>query len=319
MTAFLTITLNAAVDATYVVEGYRHGDANRVLRKHAMPGGKGNNVARVLAGMGEIVTATGFLGGETGCFIDAGLKRSGIATRFGWLADGESRTCHTILEADTGVATEILEAGPTLTGGDMEAMLEALPDLVAWADVAVVSGSAPPGATPAFLEGVARIARKGADRFVVDASGATLTGLLTGRPDVLKPNEAEIRQLMGRTAPLEEQIAFARNGLIGSRLGPDAKVILSRGADGAILITAEATLRARPPAVQAVNTVGGGDALLAGFVSAWASGASDAQALRSGVAAGSAAALREVAGVVDMNDLARLRPLVEVVEDEPNA
>jgi tagatose 6-phosphate kinase len=315
MTAFLTVTLNAAVDATYVVEGYRHGDANRVLRKHAMPGGKGNNVARVLAGMGEIVTATGFLGGDTGCFIDAGLRRAGIATRFGWLTSGESRTCHTILEVDTGMATEILEAGPALTDGDMDALFGALPDLVAWADVVVVSGSAPPGATPAFLEGFARIARKGADRFVVDASGAALAGLLDGGPDVLKPNEAEIRQLMGRDATLEEQIASVRHDLIGSRLGPDARVILSRGADGAILVTAGATLHARPPAVSAVNTVGCGDALLAGFVSAWAAGASDAHALRTGVAAGTAAALREVAGEVDRNDLARLRPLVEVTDD----
>jgi tagatose 6-phosphate kinase len=312
MAAFLTITLNAAVDATYVVEGYRHGDANRVLRKHAMPGGKGNNVARVLNGLGEIVTATGFLGGETGLCIDAGLMRAGIATRFGWLAAGESRTCHTILEADSGIATEILEAGPTLTDGDMEAMLGALTDLVAWADVVVVSGSAPPGATPAFLEGVARIARKGADRFVVDASGATLTGFLTGRPDVLKPNETEIRQLMGRSTSLEEQIAWVRSDLIGSRLGSDAKVILSRGAEGAILVTANTVLRARSPEIVVVNTVGCGDALLAGFVSAWASGKSDADALRTAVAAGAAAALSEVAGEVDMIDLARLRPLVEV-------
>jgi fructose-1-phosphate kinase PfkB-like protein len=202
----------------------------------------------------------------------------------------------------------------------MEEMLGAIEDLVACADVVIVSGSAPPGATPAFLQGVARIARKGTDRFVVDASGAALDGLLTGRPDIVKPNETEIRHLMGRPAPLDEQIAWIRNDLAGSHLGQNAKVIVTRGAEGAILVTVDTVdtvdtvLRARPPAVTAVNTVGCGDALLAGFVVAWAAGKSDADALRAGVAAGAAAALQEVAGVVDMNDLARLRPLVEVEE-----
>ena len=159
--------------------------------------------------------------------------------------------------------------------------------------------------------------RAGARRFAVDSSGATLQALLTGKPDVLKPNEDEIRHLMGRSAPLEEQIAFIRSDLLGERLGPDAKVILSRGGEGAILVTKCAVLRAAPPEIRPVNTVGCGDAMLAGFIAAWVAGASDADALRSGVAAGTAAALEEVAGQVDRDEVARLREMVEVAEYGP--
>jgi tagatose 6-phosphate kinase len=310
----LTITLNAAIDATYVVSRLEHGGANRVIRKHAMPGGKGNNVARVLAGIGETVVATGFLGGQTGTFIERGLRAAGVDPRFTWLEDGESRRCHTILDQDTGVATEILEAGPCITQRDAEAFLNHLPDLVAGTDAVVISGSAPTGATPAFLARVAAIVREGSTRMVIDSSGPTLESLLPGRPDLLKPNAAEMALLMGQSAPLQEQVAFVQRKLIPIRMAPGGRVLLSRGADGALLVTGSAAWLARAPAVEVVNTVGYGDALLAGFVAAWQAGTDDAVALRDAVATGTAAALQEVAGVVDASDVERLRSGVEVIE-----
>ena len=156
----LTITLNAAIDATYVVERFAHGGLNRVIRKHTRPGGKGNNVARIVAAMGHPVTATGFLGGDTGLAIEAGLRQAGVATCFRRLVAGESRTCHTILEQDTGAATEILETGPNLTGEDMKGMISTLPDLLDHAEIVVISGSAPAGATAVFLSQLARTVRR---------------------------------------------------------------------------------------------------------------------------------------------------------------
>ncbi len=94
----LTITLNAAVDATYGIDCLVRGGANRVGRLFRMPGGKGNNVARVLCACGHAVTATGFLGGSTGEFIEARLGEAGVTPRFTWLENQESRTCHTILD-----------------------------------------------------------------------------------------------------------------------------------------------------------------------------------------------------------------------------
>ncbi len=316
----LTITLNPAIDATYVVEGYRHGGANRVLRRHAMPGGKGNNVARVLAILGEEVVATGFAGGVNGFQVVEGLQHAGIETYFTQLERGETRTCHTILETDTGIATEVLERGPTLTRDDRDRFLRSIPDPLRWAHVAIVSGSAPPGATPGFLARLARSLRRRhswTDRkeprpLVVDSSGVALHALLAGKPDVLKPNEDEILQLMGTTATLPRQVRFLQDDLIPSRLAPGARVILSQGSEGAVLVTQDSVLRARPPKINVVNTVGCGDALLAGFVRAWLGGADDRDALRDGVATGTAAALEEVAGFVQPRSVKRLKSQVEV-------
>ena len=65
----LAITLNAAIDTTYVLERLSRGGTTRVPRKLAVPGGKGNNVAKVLAYLGHTVIASGFTAGRSGDFI----------------------------------------------------------------------------------------------------------------------------------------------------------------------------------------------------------------------------------------------------------
>ncbi|HVL23188.1 MAG TPA: 1-phosphofructokinase family hexose kinase [Thermomicrobiales bacterium] len=311
----LTITLNAAVDATYVVDRLTVGGANRVRRLYQMPGGKGNNVARVLRAQGHAVTATGFLGGSTGAFIEARLRETGVTPAFVWLETGASRTCHTILDAEQGEATEVLEAGPELTARDGERLLGHLPALLETADAVVISGSAPAGVTRPFLERLARLVRDGTGRMIVDSSGETLAALLAGRPDLIKPNAAEMAALMGRDVSVEEQIAFARDDLIGARLAPEGYVLLSRGSEGAVLVFGDGAVGARPPAGRAVNTVGCGDALLAGYVDGWLRGAAPPDALRQAVAFGAAAARQPVAGIVDAEDVARLEPDVHLTGD----
>lgn len=315
MATCLTITLNPAVDATYVVSGFTLGGANRVRRLYRMPGGKGNNVARVLRGIGHEVTATGFLGGHNGELIDAGLAAAGVTPRFVWLPGRESRACHTVLDAETGTATEILEPGPEVADTEREELLRRLPELARDVDAVVISGSAPADTPATFLEQLAAIARDGSERMAVDSSGATLAALLTGRPDLVKPNQAELSALMGGDAPEHDRIAFARDDLIARRMAPEGRVLISRGSEGAVLVSATETHRARPPAIRPVNTVGCGDAMLAGFVDAWLAGDNSKAALRRAVAHGAAAALQPVAGVVDRDDVERMMKGVEIIDD----
>lgn len=312
----LTITLNAAVDATYVLDHLVRGGTNRVRRVYRMPGGKGNNVARMLRGQGHDVTATGFLGGDTGAFIETGLAQAGVTPRFVWLDARSSRTCHAILDEASGEATEVLEPGPEINADDGERLLEQLPDLLATADAVVIAGSAPVGTTTAFLERLAKLVRERTRRMIVDSSGQTLVALLTGRPDLIKPNEAEMEALMERSASLEDQIAFARDDLIGQRMAPDAHVLISRGQAGALLVSRAHAVHARPPEIRAVNTVGCGDALLAGYVDGWLRGLAPPASLRHAVACGAAAALQPVAGVIERRDVKQMQLGVSVIDNE---
>src|SRR3712207_5713307 len=78
----LTVTLNAAVDTTYTLGSFHRGLVNRVSRSRAVPGGKGNNVAKVLSALGDSVIATGIIAGRSGQFIEQGLQAVGIETSF---------------------------------------------------------------------------------------------------------------------------------------------------------------------------------------------------------------------------------------------
>jgi fructose-1-phosphate kinase PfkB-like protein len=105
--------------------------------------------------------------------------------------------------------------------------------------------------------------------------------------------------------------AYAQT-LIGAVLAPDAMVLLSLGERGAVLVSSTAKLFAEAPRVEVRSPVGSGDAMIAGFLDARHAGVSTEAALRSAVAAGSAAAKHLTPGTVDTEDIVRLREAVRV-------
>lgn len=307
----LTITLNTAVDTTYTLGSFHRGQVNRVSRSIAVPGGKGNNVAKVLSALGHSVIASGIIAGRSGQFIEQGLRSIGIETSF-LVVPGESRVCLTLLEKDSGTVSELLEPGIRVSLEDGQRFLRHVTELVDSADAVVVSGSLPAGLPPDYYARLLSELRTRTKYLAFDSSGEALRLGLAGRPDLVKPNEAEMRALAGGEPTSEEMIEFARGHLIGRVLGPGAQVLLSLGARGACLIGERDVWIARPPAIDVVSPVGAGDALLAGFLSARSRDVEDRDALRRAVAVGAVSAMQEVPGAVDVVTVTRLEASVEV-------
>lgn len=318
----LTITCNASVDTSYLLPALTPGAIHRATQVLPQAGGKGNNVARILATLGHAPIATGFTGGFTGRFIESELQAQGIDCAFVRL-DAASRTCLTIVEEDTGRTTEIRDPGAAIGPDDGERLLVRIGEIAPLVEAAVISGSPPPGA-PADLYAklVACLRRAGVD-VALDASGDALRAGAAGGPTLIAPNRDEMAELLGWApagAPAPGEIVAAVQAWMLGRSDEDAGgdastvngVLVSLGAEGALLVRADAAFRARAPKIAAVNTVGCGDALLAGFLDARARGAGDADALAAAVAVGSAAALQPSIGVVDPADVARMRPDVDV-------
>ena len=140
----LTVTLNAAIDKRYVVDGFQVGEVNRVKECAYTPGGKGLNVSKPASIAGAEVVATGFVGGHAGHYIEDSLKPFGIRSEFYHLAD-ESRSCINIWDEVNHVQTEFLEPGFTVTEEDFANFEEKFKGLVAKADVVSMSGSVPKG------------------------------------------------------------------------------------------------------------------------------------------------------------------------------
>ncbi len=308
----LTITLNAAIDTSLWLDRFQRGGLNRVKRKVMVPGGKGNNVAKVLHTLGHSVTASGFIAGTTGTFIERGLQAMpGMTTAF-MRVSGESRVCLTLLEEMEGTISELLEPGVEISVADAHRFLNEVQRIAAHADCVVLSGSLPTGLPQDYYAQILAALQPLSARLVLDTSGEPLRLGLSGQPHIIKPNAHEMAELMEHNGTLADMVRFAQHELIGPVLKADSCILLSLGDKGAALIKTNSAFVAEPPAVAVVNPVGAGDALLAGFIDAQSRMCDDHTSLQWAVAAGTASTLQEIAGIVNVSDIEKLSRCVQV-------
>ena len=283
----VTVCLNPAVDRTIQVPGLEigaHQSGREILR---IAGGKAVNVSRVLSAQGRSCVATGFLGRLNRYNFDQFLADPHITDAFVEL-DGLTRENITLVDPQAGSETHIRDAGLAVGPEALAQLTDRLDRWVVQGAVAVFSGSLPPGVSPAQqVEWIARCARAGA-KVAVDTSGAALKALGRSTLWLIKPNLAELGDLVG------EEIASPAQALEAARRVARRveNVLVSMGEQGAMLVTQGSACQACAPvpAGQVRNTVGCGDALLGAFLAGLAEGEDGPQALAQAVAVASAAA-----------------------------
>ncbi|TQM09419.1 1-phosphofructokinase family hexose kinase [Pseudonocardia kunmingensis] len=298
----LAVTLNAALDVTYDVDALVPHATHRVREVRTRAGGKGVNVARVLRALGHDVVVSGFAGGATGAAIRADLAAAGLPDALVPVA-GESRRTVTVVAAADGDATLFNEPGPEVSDDEWAAFADRFAVLAAGADAVVLSGSLPPGVRP---DAYARLVAATDARTVVDADGPVLAAALAARPDVVKPNAAELAAVAGAGDP-REAAAWLRARGAGA-------VVASLGADGLLAVTADGAWRARPPRRVAGNPTGAGDACVAALTAGLVAGAAWPDLLRDAVSLSAAAVAAPVAGDVDLDLHRRHRAAVHLEE-----
>ncbi len=304
----LTVTLNAAIDKRYVVEGFRTGEVNRVKEYTYVPGGKGLNVSKPASIYGAEVVATGFAGGHAGAYIEDALKPFGIRSAF-YHVDAESRSCINIWDEVNQVQTEFLEPGFTLTEEDFAGFEAKFRQLVQEAKVVAMSGSVPKGLDGTAYQRLVKIVKDAGIPVILDTSGKLLEMGIEAIPTMIKPNIDEIRMLTGkRCDDISEIIEAAR--AIHER---GVKIVaVSLGADGSLAVGDDGIFRARVPKIDAVNTVGCGDSMIAGFALGLSKGLPLEETLRLASAISAAAAMREETGFFVMEDMEKLLPQIEI-------
>ncbi|MFB4298802.1 1-phosphofructokinase family hexose kinase [Actinomadura sp. NTSP31] len=287
----LTVTLNPAWDVTYRVPRLTPHGSHRVASTLQRPGGKGLNVARVLHALGEDTLATGLAGGATGAMVRDALE---VPCAFAAIA-GETRRTVTVVDTD---ATIFNEPGPDVRPDEWAAFQESFAARAAAASVVVLSGSLPPGLPEDAYAVLTRLARGAGARVLVDAGGPALRAAAGARPDLLKPNEAEM----------------AAAGLDRAALGEGGALVVSRGADGMLAVTPDGCFEAVPYEVVAGNPTGAGDAAAAALAVALRDRTPWPRALGEAVALSAAAVAAPAAGEFDPDVLRRHRRATKVRE-----
>ncbi|MEU0495244.1 1-phosphofructokinase family hexose kinase [Mycobacterium sp. NPDC006124] len=258
----VTVTPNPSLDRTLHLPLLEPGAVNRATTTMTEPSGKGVNVALALHGVHVPVRAVLPVGGGTGREIESALRHVGLDV-VGVPITGEVRSNVSLVEAD-GRSTKVNEPGPTVTADEVDALCAAARtgERVLWA------GSLPTGFTPTRLARAVAEARTAGRWVAVDASGPVLAAVLAdpvGVPHLVKPNADELAEVLGVELLTVGDVVVAARSLLDRGV---RTVLVSLGGAGAVLVDADLpdALHGTAPARRVVNTVGAGDAFLAGYL-----------------------------------------------------
>lgn len=311
MPDIVTLTINPAVDIFVNVERVEPTRKLRGSPPKRDPGGGGINVARAAHRLGGDVAAIYPTGGAIGKLLQRLVEREGIDSVV-TPSHVETRENFTAYEQHSGLQYRFVLPGSTLHRAEWEACLDKLATLPAKPKFVVASGSIPPGVPDDFYARVARHAKELGARMVLDTSGAALGAALEEGVALIKPNQNELAEFLGKQLNRDaERIAACRTLIAGGRT---QAVALTLGEDGALLVTADEALRAAPMQIEVASAVGAGDSFLGGLMAALAAGQSIKEAFRMAVAAGSAAVMSPGTELCREDDVRRLLGKVKISE-----
>lgn len=300
MTGLVTLTLNPTVDLAVTTEQVRPDDKLRCSAPQRDPGGGGVNVARAARRLGADALAVVPVGGPSGQQLRQLLDAEDLPVAAIDIA-GETRESWTVDERSTDAQYRFVLPGPSLSGDEVDACIAAVEE---HAETLVVASGSLPRDVPEDTWGrVVRACTGGGCRTIVDSSGGALRAAVEAGAWLIKPNLRELAQLVERELEDDSQIRAAARQLLG---GGTEAVVVSMGAGGALLVTADGTDHVRSPTVPIRSRVGAGDSTVAGIARALLRGDDLPTAVRWGVAAGAAAVMTDGSELCRAEDTERL-------------
>jgi 1-phosphofructokinase family hexose kinase len=308
----LCVAASPSVDKLFEVDRVEVGAIHRPTEFVQVPGGKGLNVARSAHALGAEVTATGVLAGHAGRWIEEALAADGVPSRFAWV-EGETRASLSVADMTGRGLTEFYERGWDIGATGWEQLEGIVRELLPSSGWMTLSGNLPVGAPDDGYARLVAMAREAGVPAALDARDEALLLGVSAGPQIVKVNAEEAGGLLGtKVATLEDAKAAAEE--IRWRVDGDGRAaIVTRGAEGAVVVTPDGAAFQARLYQQGPYPVGSGDAFLAGLVTGldrhW--GWSDALAL----ALGAAAANAEMpgAGRLDLTRAVELSKRAEVL------
>lgn len=261
----ITVTLNPCWDLTCYTENVRLGQLNRVGSSQLSLGGKGVNVSRVLALLGDRTEALLFEGGPFGEAFAKGLEQAGICAKGVKTSVYQTRLNLKLIDSADSGCTEINQSGEAVTPAEEAAMLALAEEALQDADALFLGGSIPKGLDKGIYARLIQMANARGVRTALDCDGEALRLGLEARPFLIKPNDYELGLLVGRQVEGIDDAA----ALI-TRLHRDTGiwVLCTLGGQGSLLACPEGIYHASVPKLPLRGFTGAGDTHLAAFMHA---------------------------------------------------
>jgi 1-phosphofructokinase family hexose kinase len=256
-----------------------------ITSSHDSPGGRGINAACVIHSFGGKAMAIVPAGGKSGIafkdfLVDCGFKLVVVPVRHG--------VRHNLIITDEqGLTLKLNELGGRLDKTELASIEKAIRSKLDQASWFMLCGSLPPGVPASFYAELITLARKRGVKTLLDADGDALEAGVEAKPTVVTPNQQEAERLLNTT--LLTHTHFVEAAVRIQRMGAEG-VILSLGSRGAVGAFDHKILEVVPPRVNAIAPIGAGDAMAAAYTWAMERNNDFRDALRWGVAAGTASA-----------------------------
>ena len=281
----VTLTINPAIDRIVSIDRLAFEDRAYINSSRESAGGRGINVSSVIHSFGGETLAVLISGGDSGKRLEGLLGKCGYRIAV-VPVQNEIRTNLTITDKH-GLTVNLNEPGPQLGKAEVARVERVVRDTLDHASWLMICGSIPPGVPPAFYGKLVSMARHKKVKTLLHADGDALREGIAARPTVVSPNQQEAGRLLGQTLLTRTHYLEAAERI--RQLGADS-VVLTLGSRGAVGAFADGLMEALPPRIDAVCPIGAGDALMAAYAWARERRTSVAEALRWGVAAGTASA-----------------------------
>jgi len=282
----ITLTVNPAIDRNVTADRLVFEDRAYILSTSEAAGGRGINASAVIHSFGGKTLAITTSSAKGGARIEKLLGSAGFPVQFVRIRN-EIRTNLTITDRQ-GLTIKLNELGPSMEQAELRRLGKVVQTHLAQASWLMLCGSLPPDVPRDYYARLIAVARKARVNVLLDTDGEALLEGLEARPTVVTPNQQEAERLLNTALIMRSHFLDAAERI--RAMGAEA-VVLSLGSRGAVGARQGLLLEALAPRVDAVCPIGAGDALAAAFTWAMDRGADFAEAVRWGVAEGTASAI----------------------------
>ena len=306
MSTIITVTFSPCIDKSTSIKKLLPDKKLQCAAPKLEPGGGGINVARAIKKLGGDATAIFPSGGYTGKHFNHLLATENIHAVI-IETQNETRENIIVLDENENAQYRFGMPGTSLTNAEWMQCLKAVEEII---DVSfiVASGSLPPGVPLNIFAQLAKIAKNKNAKFIVDTSGEALREAVNEGVYLLKPNLGELCFLSGKKRLEQHEIEAAAKEIIAE--GKCEVVVISMGEEGALLVTNDLATIIKPPSVIKKSTVGAGDSMVAGIVYYLSKQKSIIDAVKYGVACGTAATMNTGTELCKLKDVEEIYKII---------
>lgn len=302
MAKIVTLTFSPSIDKSSSVLEIKHDIKMKCTKLLADAGGGGINVARVLTRLGADVKTIFPAGGLSGQFFTSLLDKEKIVYD-NVPAKHDTKENFVVFDDASKQQYRFGMPNTILLTDEWQSII----DMISFnydVEYIVVSGSLPESVPSKVFKMIAKIAKNLNAKLIVDTSGKSLKNAIAAGAFLIKPNREELGILCGIKNLKNDDIEQAAKNLIANN--DITVVVVSMGAEGAMLVTAEQTHQISPPKVLVKSTVGAGDSMVAGIVYGISENFGYETALKYGIACGTATTMNEGTGLGTIQDINRI-------------